>query len=471
MRVGDRSVTKYVNEADGERADRPRLFFQAAMMRSHRRSFRGGSVKTSFRIWIACVPVLALILTAFVIQRTENLEPPPVLQAFVQPPSTPAAPLVSPQRPKANQPYVRVNVTPGGVDSFQLDVRGRYELISLESKKNVSHDRFDGTVTVTSTKSGLKIGSRNFKTTQLEIIPEQSPSIRVNDHLYRGTMRLFRRTDGKVSAVNVLPIEEYLASVVDSEMPASFPEAARQAQAIVARTYALYQIEKADPVAVYDLLASQRSQKYLGVEYLNRNGRRLAGESESSRRVIASTRGMVCKRNDKLFCTYYSAVCGGQTTDGQLVFKDADDAVRSVPCEWCRASPHYRWTTEVSHDDFHRRILARGSNERKTVAIQSIQQESGPGDGRVSKFKIDDGEKSHSVSGIELRERMPGGTLSSPHFSMKLEKDRVIFEGRGHGHGVGFCQWGAKGQAEEGHNSLDIVRYYFPGSDIAVLDY
>jgi len=85
-------------------------------------------------------------------------------------------------------------------------------------------------------------------------------------------MRLFRRTDGKVSAVNVLPIEEYLASVVDSEMPSKFPEAARQAQAIVARTYALYQIEHADPKAVFDLMSSQRSQKYLGVEYRKQFG-------------------------------------------------------------------------------------------------------------------------------------------------------------------------------------------------------
>ena len=370
-----------------------------------------------------------------------------------------------------NEPLIRVNVTPGGTDSIQLDLRGECLLKSLESKPIVKGKLSSGIYVVTSTKSGLKIGSHQYEASQLEIATKELPLIRVNGHLYRGNMRLFRRTDGKVSAVNVLPLEEYLASVVDSEMPVKFPEAARMAQAIVARSYALYQIERADSKAVYDLLSSQRSQKYLGMEYLDSAGRKLAGESESSRRIVASTRGLVCKRNDQLFCTYYSSVCGGQTTNGHLVFKDAADVVRSVPCEWCRDSPHFRWTTEISRVDFEKRVFQRNDNENQFTSIQSIRQEVGPGNGLVSQFKIDDGQRSHSVSGIELRERLPVGKLSSPHFQIKLADDRVIFEGRGHGHGVGFCQWGAKGQAEAGRNHLEIIRHYYPGADIVSLKY
>jgi stage II sporulation protein D len=184
--------------------------------------------------------------------------------------------------------------------------------------------------------------------------------------------------------------------------------------------------------------------------------------------VVAATRGTVCQRHQKLFCAYYSAVCGGQTTNGQSVFKDAIDVVRSVPCEWCRDSPHYRWTTALSHDEFHNRAFKNGNRPSE---IRSIRQQDGPGGGLISRFEFDDGQRPVSVTGIELRERLPAGTLSSPHFQIKLEQDRVVFEGRGHGHGVGFCQWGAKGQAEAGRNSLDIVRHYYPGTEIAVLNY
>ena len=463
MRVGDRSVTEYQNEADGKKAARPRLFFSAPNQFTSR-----GAV----RPWIVIVCVFAILATALVIRivpsSPEPISSPLPLQTFVRPTTSPKA--SSPQK-IVPEPLVRVNVTPGGVDSFQLELRGQCEMISLESKKTMSLKPLSGTINVTSTKTGLKLDAQKIATSRLEITPQESPSIRVNGHLYRGKIQLFRRTDGKVSAVNVLPIEEYLASVVDSEMPATFPKAAREAQSIVARTYALYQAEQADRNAVFDLLSSQRSQKYLGVEYVDGKGRRLAGESDSSRHVVASTRGMVCKQNDKLFCTYYSAVCGGQTTNGRSVFKDAIDSVQSVPCEWCRDSPHYRWTKEVSHDDFQKRILNQNEVSVKTAQIRSIRQEVGPGEGFVSKFKIDDGQRSHSVSGIELRERLPAGTLSSPHFFIKLEKDRVVFEGRGHGHGVGFCQWGAKGQAEANRTSLDIIRHYYPGVEIVTLNY
>ncbi len=466
-RVGDRSVTNSSNEADGDGADQPRLSFP----QTHP-SDSGTVAGSRRRFWVACVPIFLLLIVLLAIQQSSEVRtPPPPMQTFVRPPSKLPLPRVNPPPKKRPEPLVRVNVTPGGVESFQFEIRGRYEFTSLESNQKMPANLDSGVMTVSATKTGLKLGSQAMGTNRLEIRPEQSPAIRVNGHLYRGCMRLFQRTDGKVSAVNVLPIEEYLASVVDSEMPAKFPEAARQAQAIVARTYALYQIEHADPKAMFDLLSSQRSQKYLGVEYLDGSGRRLAGESDSSRRAVEATHGVVCQRHQKLFCTYYSAVCGGQTTDGRAVFRDAIDVVKSVPCEWCRESPYYRWTTELSYDEFQSRVLDRGKQRNKKAVVQSIREQSDPQKGSISRFEIDDGQRPVSVTGIELRERLPPGTLSSPRFRIKLEKDRIVFEGQGHGHGVGFCQWGAKGQAEAGRDSLEIVRHYYPGAEIATLDY
>ena len=254
-------------------------------------------------------------------------------------------------------------------------------------------------------------------------------------------------------------------------MPAKFPVAARQAQAIVARTYALYQIEHVDSKAVFDLYSSQRSQKYLGVEYRDAAGRRLAGESQSSRAAVQETRGMVCTWKNQLFCTYYSAVCGGRTTDGREVFKDAAELLKSVPCEWCSASPHYRWTTEISREEFQRRALHSASNSKKNTIIRAMHQIKEPGWGGISRFELDAGDQRPAVSGVELRDRLPAGTLHSPHFHAKLEKERVIFEGRGHGHGVGFCQWGAKGMAETGRTTAEILGHYFPGVDVMTLDY
>ncbi len=364
-------------------------------------------------------------------------------------------------------PLIRVNVTPGGVRSLQIEVRGPYSIRLAGASREMGTGAALASATVTATPTGLKIGNSIFNTTRLEIVPRQDPAVRVNDHLYRGTMRLFRRKDGLVSAVNVLPLEEYLASVVDSEMPAAFPVVARQAQAIVSRTYALYQMARADRAAVYDLFSSQRSQKYLGVEYTTGAGRRLAGESESSRRAVAETRGIVCTHRGQLFCTYYSAVCGGATTNGSELFSDAAPTLKAVPCEWCRDSEYYRWSSSLDRPEFVKQMQSLGT----LSGLSSIQQTAGPGGGSISRFRLTDGKKSLDVTGVELRERFPTATLRSPHFTLTLEKEQVRAEGRGHGHGVGFCQWGARGQGLNGKTAHEIVRHYYPGAELVVVDY
>lgn len=424
------------------------------------------------RVWVVVVSFVVLLVAVLTIKMAPEIrEVPPPLQSFVPQKTQITVPaVVRSEKTKSAEPLIRVNVTPGGTDSLELDLSGPFRLISLDRDENFPSDLTLRRIIVSSTKKGLKLGSRQCSSSQIEIQPDKSPAVRVNGHLYRGRLRLYRRKDGQISAVNVLPVEEYLGSVVDSEMPTKFPEAARQAQAIVARTYALYQAQQADPNSVYDLLSSQRSQKYLGVEYIDKSGRRLAGESESSRRAVQETRGLVCTLRKKLFCTYYSAVCGGRTTNGNEVFKDAAEVLKSVPCEWCSDSPHYRWTTGLTREEFQKAISPAKRDQVKAT-IRSVQQKMEPGQGSISQFEINDGIQQPSVSGIELRNRLPAGTLFSPHFRIKLEQDRVVFEGRGHGHGVGFCQWGAKGQADAGRSSAEIIRYYYSGAELTNLDY
>ncbi len=444
----------------------------------------------SFGVCLVVVVVLGTV--AFAVRTEPSINSPAPLQIGVRVPTavrtqlTPHArnaastkrldgPQASP-RAASESSLIRVNVTPGGSEFLQLAISGPYSIHAVSSSRatkptrdsNSSRELSRGdslsATRVEPTKSGLKIGHSTFAVDRLEVVSQAEPSIRVNGHLYRGHVLLFKRTDGKVSAVNVLPIEEYLASVVDSEMPASFREAARRAQAIVARTYARYQQQHADPAAVYDLFNSQRSQKYLGVEYTDSSDRRLAGESASSRRAVADTRGIVLQHRDRLFSAYYSAACGGQTTDGSEVFEDAVPVLKSVPCKWCRESKFYRWTANISEQD-----LLGGIKQLKPLTmIASIQQTAGPGDGVISRFEIGDGRKSLAISGVELRERLPAGTLRSPHFSLALNNRVVRVEGRGHGHGVGLCQWGANGQASEGKSCFEIIRHYYPGATLAV---
>jgi len=372
---------------------------------------------------------------------------------------------------RADQTMIRVAVTPTPQKQIELSIDGPYQLRPVGSDKVLSRGQQLATSNVTATGSGFKIGKSEVAVTRLEIVPTQSPAVWVNGHEYRGNVRLFRRSGGGILAVNVLPLGDYLSSVVDSEMPLSFGEEARKAQAIAARTYALDVVRSSDAGADFDLFASTSSQKYLGVQY--RDGtRRLAGESEASRKVVSETTGMVCTFQGRLFRTYYSAACGGHTTLGSAVFSDAVAALKSVPCDYCRDAKLYRWQADLPKSEVETKLKAYFRSEGKTFEkLQSIKLISGdPARGNeVPEFEVRDGKRSLRISAATLRRQMSVSTLYSPFFTISEQSGTLHFDGRGHGHAVGFCQWGARGQGLLGKTCNQILRYYYSGANIVQL--
>ncbi|MEX0715594.1 MAG: SpoIID/LytB domain-containing protein [Planctomycetaceae bacterium] len=360
-----------------------------------------------------------------------------------------------------------MSVTSAPVESLTVTVARGCRVRPVDGIEILDRPSRLDSVTVSATAIGVRVGAREYPVSRIEIVPNEPPDLRVGDRWYRGSLRVFRRPGGKLVAVNVLPLEEYVASVVDSEMPASFPEAARQAQAIAARTYALYQMTTGPRHPHFDVYADVRSQKYLGHQYLDARGRKLAGETAAGRRAALETAGVVCAHAGKVFCTYYSAVCGGRTVRGNLVFSDAAPPLVPVACDWCRTAERYRWSNELSGAELAASLGdVLGDAGR---AVTSLQETTARADDGSAEFVVSNGVRTARVSSTMLRRRLPAGILHSPHFSVRQEGERFVFEGRGHGHGVGLCQWGARGQAEAGRTCLDILRHYYPGAEIVAL--
>lgn len=363
---------------------------------------------------------------------------------------------------------IRVAVTPDPRREVALEISGPFEVRPVGSDRVLYESARLAPTRVTATRRGLKIGKREFPLSRLELVPATSPAIWVNGHQYRGRMRLLRQSSATVLAVNVLPLEDYVASVVDSEMPGAFPEAARQAQAIVARTYAVYQMNLAGPDAPLDLYASTRSQKYLGFQYRDSGGRTLAGESAASRRTAEATRGRVCTYRGKVFCTYYCAVCGGNTVRGSDVFADAAPPLTPVKCDWCREARLYRWTVDVPKRDAQSDLaglLRRAGGATGTLRTVSLVRANPAGS--LPEFDLKTERGSVRVSGADLRQALSDRGLYSPRFTIEDKGRTFAISGRGHGHGVGLCQWGARGLALAGKNCDQILQYYYPGSKIS----
>jgi stage II sporulation protein D len=408
--------------------------------------------------------LLALIATLVVLPWSRSHAPP-----TGGPETTWAATAKADSR--ADQTTIRVAVTSTPQKQIELSIDGPYQLRPVGSDKVLSRGQQLSSSNVTATSNGFKIGKSEFAVTRLEIVPTQSPAIWVNGHEYRGNVRLFRRSGGGILAVNVLPLRDYLGSVVDSEMPLSFGEEARKAQAIAARTYALDVIRNGEGDGDFDLFASTSSQKYLGVQYRD-GSRRLAGESEASRQIVRETTGMVCTFQGRLFRTYYSAVCGGHTTQGNAVFSDAVAALKSVPCDFCREARLYRWEADLPKSEVESKLKAYFRSEGKTFEkLQSIKLVSGSANRGldVPEFEVRDGKRSLRISAATLRRQISVSTLYSPFFTITEKPGTLHFEGRGHGHAVGLCQWGARGQGLEGKTCNQILRYYYSGASVVQL--
>ncbi|MFM8289436.1 MAG: SpoIID/LytB domain-containing protein [Planctomycetaceae bacterium] len=368
----------------------------------------------------------------------------------------------------ASEPSIRVGLKESPVASFMLAVNGPFQVRDLTDERVLWQAKSLPRCRVVVGAKGIELGNQRFATGSVEVVAATPPAIWVDQAQYRGSLRITRAPGNRVLPVNVLPLEQYLASVVDSEMPAAFPEEARRAQAIVARTYALYQRLQSNPKGFVDVYASTRSQKYRGYQYEDEKGRLLAGESASSRATVEATRGLIGTHRGDLFCTYYCAVCGGSTVDGQKVFPDAAPPLQSVLCDHCREARLYRWQVRVARREAEELFRAAARKKGKTFGtlreLQGIR-------GRLGDYRLRDQQGEIELTGAEIRQALSGKGLSSPRFTIREQGNELLFEGQGHGHGVGLCQWGARGLAQQGWTARRIFAYYYPGSQLADAGY
>lgn len=360
-------------------------------------------------------------------------------------------------------PEVRVHLTTRREVPFEIT--GEYEIHSLDDHRLLTSGKKMSKTTLSQLNGKIHAGNEVIDSDSVEVSVKKSPGIWVNRNYYHGKIRLFAKPNGKLEVVNVVRMRDYIASVIDSEMPGNFPKEARAAQAIIARTYALYQMENQSSGKTFDLYNSTRSQKYLGYQYRDRRGRLLAGESSSSREIAEITAGVVCTHNGHLFCTYYSAVCGGKTDDGKIVFSDAAPPVKSVPCKWCKDARYFHWTVRMSRSSFNNSVSRYLRREGSSLSnINNI--ESGES---LDYFKVGNGERTVLIKTRALKPYLSSANLLSPKYQIKTEKDSVVIQGFGHGHCVGLCQWGSRGLALTGKSTEEILGHYYPGSELVNL--
>ena len=302
----------------------------------------------------------------------------------------------------------------------------------------------DSKVIYESKKSGLNFDPVKIKS--IYLIESDKNVLYVDNIGYRGKIEL-HNVLGKIYVVNILNIEEYLYSVVPSEMPASWNMEALKAQAIAARTYSYYFLTKAKDKNIYDLDSTTNFQVYKGISV----------ETNSSIEAVNKTAGIIMTYKHEPIIAYFHSTSGGKTSDDRDVWPDSNQPyLKSVECSYGKASPHSEWTTTFSMNEIKTALNKRYKTIDRITKISFKRHND-----RIIEVIVQHNNGSITLTGNEFRLLLNPQRLKSTYFTAKQEKDIFHISGKGWGHGVGLCQWGAKGRGENGFKYEAILKHYY----------
>jgi len=262
---------------------------------------------------------------------------------------------------------------------------------------------------------------------------------------YRGFLEV-RADAGRLLVVNHVDLEEYLCGVLPREMSPGWPAQALKAQAVAARTYALYNMVKRAAYS-YDVFATTASQMY--------GGRK--AESEATTRAVQETSGQVLACGSRIALTLYHANSGGRTEAIDSVWGSSQPYLQSVADSFSAEQPGAAWRQSVAIGEVQQRLSAFGL---PAATVQDIIPRDRAASGRITRLEIVQPEKSLYLTGNSFRLIVGPARIRSSHFSVAQSDGQFVFEGRGYGHGVGMSQWGARSMAKQGHSLQRILAFY-----------
>lgn len=272
----------------------------------------------------------------------------------------------------------------------------------------------------------------------------------VDGHELPGTLDLFAGPDGALEAVNAVDLEDYVAAVVASEVPASWPADALRAQAVAARTFAVAQKIAQGPGA----------RAHLGASVLDQVYKATAHPAAAAARAAKDTAGEVLTFGAAPIAAYFSASCGGASESAEAAFH-----VPSGTTPYLHGSERddddREWTVKVPLAELDRALRKRVGAEVRGVAVFRRTAS-----GRADALMVATTSGSRPLPAVELRQLLGYQRLPSLLFEVAMSGGAAVFRGKGSGHGVGLCQWGARGRALAGEGYREILAHYYPGADI-----
>jgi stage II sporulation protein D len=280
---------------------------------------------------------------------------------------------------------------------------------------------------------------------------EFAAPLRLDGRALPGRLQVFAER-GALVAVNAVDLEQYVAAVVASEVPHRWPRQALRAQAVAARTFAVAQKIAQGPA----------SRAHLGSSVLDQVYRNAAHPPRSAVEAAQATTGEVLTWGAAPIAAYFSASCGGVSESAEAAFNLAPGTTPYIR-SGAEDADAKQWTVKVPLSGI---TEALRKARRMQAEIRDIAVQSRTASGRAQTLVLRTSAGPRPLQAVELRQLLGYGRLPSLLFEVKVEGGTAVFRGKGSGHGVGLCQWGARARAARGDGYREILAHYYPGAEI-----
>jgi stage II sporulation protein D len=308
-----------------------------------------------------------------------------------------------------------------------------------------------GDVTVAAGARGVRVDG----TDRGERVHLEGQTLVVSGLRVRGVLDV-QRIEGGLALVNELPLESYVAGTLARETYPTWGAEVLRAQAVVARTYVLYQHAHRRGQN-YDVKATTESQVYGGVD----------AESAVVLRATDDTRGEYLAFEGAPILAVYHSAAGGETQGAEEVWTGPLPYLRPVSVEGEEASPDTYWRAAVSREQLARVAATLG---HPVGSVRDVRIDERTSSGRVRSVRIVGTEGESVVAAGTLRAALGEDVLKSTLFEIHPGRDErsqdFVFVGSGRGHGVGMSQWGARAMAERGADYREILQHFYPGTTL-----
>lgn len=275
---------------------------------------------------------------------------------------------------------------------------------------------------------------------------------------FRGTLE-WARKNGQLLTINWVRLDDYLKAVLPSEVPSSFHMEALKAQVVAARSYTMRRLNRHRDSG-YDLCDGNHCQVYRGVQ----------AERPAANTAVEATGGQVLLNDSgQIVEAVYSSDCGGHTAANEIagLGKSPVPYLRGIP-DWdeqgkryCALSPRAAWEYRIDEKMLSGLFPQAG-------AIREIKVIERTPAGHAVKIELTGSSGTLTIAGSEFRIKLGASLVRSLMMTIEKQADGWLLHGRGVGHGVGLCQWGAQGRAIAGQTYEQILQAYYPGTSLTI---